>query len=113
LAFLWFLVIILQYQTVIQAYENVPFTDTFLAVSATLFTKVILPVSVGDLGIREGASVFYYSLMNVPRPAAFNAAFLIFIINFLLPALAGSIFVFRLSWENTRLNRKKNPTERN
>ncbi len=106
----WFFIIILQYQAAILVFQKVPFYQTLIAISATLFTKVILPVSIGDLGIREGASVYYYSLFGIPRPAAFNGAFLIFLINFLIPALTGSYFVFRLRWEGlrtSRQNRKK------
>ncbi|GAB4379764.1 MAG: hypothetical protein Kow0042_29490 [Calditrichia bacterium] len=98
LSLLWFLIIFLQYHVLVLAFTNVSIVDSFLSVSAVLFTKVILPISFADLGIREGASVFYYTLFGVPRAAAFNAALLIFVINFLFPALVGSYYVFKLKW---------------
>jgi len=98
----WFVVIIGQYHLLMLAFQKVSLLHSFMAVSAALFTKVVLPISVGDLGIREGATVYYYSLFAVPKTAAFNTAFLIFFINFLIPALTGSYFVFRLRWENSK-----------
>ncbi len=103
-AFLWFIVILLQYHVLILAFENSSFMNSFWSVGATLFTKILLPISFGDLGIREGAAVYFYSLFGVAQSTAFNAALLIFVINFILPALVGSYFVFKLHWE---LNSKK------
>lgn len=97
--FAWFIIIFLQYHVLILAFTTAPEWVSFVSVSAILFTKVVLPVSIADLGIREGAAVFYYSLYRVPQVASFNAALLIFVINFLLPALAGSYFVFKLKWD--------------
>jgi uncharacterized protein (TIRG00374 family) len=102
LGFLWFLVIFSQYHIVILAFEKVALFPSYLAVSAILFTKIILPISFADLGIREGASVFYYTLYNVKNAAAFNAALLIFVINFFIPAFVGSIAVFRLRGNQNR-----------
>ena len=98
--FAWYILIILQYHVLILAFTTQPEWVSFVSVSAILFTKVVLPISIADLGIREGASVFYYSLYGVPQVASFNAALLIFVINFLLPALVGSYFVFKLKWES-------------
>jgi uncharacterized protein (TIRG00374 family) len=105
LSTVWFFIIILQYQAAVLVFHDVPFRQTIIAVSATLFTKVLLPVSIGDLGIREGASVYFYSLFGIPQVAAFNAAFIIFLTNFLIPALTGSYFLFRLRWVNLRNSR--------
>lgn len=102
LSVIWLIVIIIQYHVIILAFEKVNFTQSFLAVSAALFTKVVLPISIGDLGIREGATVYYYSLFAVSHTAAFNTALLIFIINFFVPAIIGSYFVFSLTWENSK-----------
>lgn len=102
ISMVWLIVIIIQYHLIILAFEKVNFTHSFLAVSAALFTKVVLPISIGDLGIREGATVYYYSLFAVSHTAAFNTALLIFIINFFIPAIIGSYFVFSLTWEKSK-----------
>lgn len=100
----WFLVIFFQYHILVLAFTDISFFDSLLAVSAVLFTKVALPVSIADLGIREGAAVFFYSLYQIPEAATFNAALLIFVINFLIPSILGSYFVFKLRWEVRNYN---------
>lgn len=99
LAFGWFFVILLQYHALLLAFTHISLIHSFLGVGALMLTKMVLPISFGDLGIREGASVFYFSYFHLPAAAAFNAALLIFVINFVLPALVGSYFVFQLRWE--------------
>ena len=95
----WVFIILLQYHFIINAFTPVPLKVSLLAISATLFTKILLPISLGDLGVREGAAVFYFSLFFVPSSAAFYTSLLLFLINFCFPALMGSYFVFRLKWE--------------
>jgi uncharacterized membrane protein YbhN (UPF0104 family) len=107
---IWVFVIILQYHILVLSFTNVTLYQSFQAVPAILFTKVLLPVSFADLGIREGVAIFYYSLFDIPKAAVFNASITIFIINFLLPASLGSYFVFKLKnskkWEENTVRRK-------
>ena len=67
--------------------------EAYTAVFAVMMTKTLLPISLGDLGIRESASVYFFSRLNVPHAAAFDASLLLFMINVLLPALIG-LFIF-------------------
>ena len=61
-----------------------------------MFAKTIIPpVSFGELGIREGASVYFLKQVGVSAAAGFNAAIFLFIINVLLPALTGLIFLLK------------------
>ena len=78
--------------------RQIPFRrDLLLAlVSAMLFVKTLLPVTFGDLGIREGIAVFFYGFFAVSEAAVFNASLLIFVLNFLLPALLGTFYLFKL-----------------
>ncbi len=112
LSFLWFVIIFFQYHLLLLAFTDAPLIPSFLAVSALLFTKIALPVSFADLGIREGAAVFYYRLFDIPQAAAFNAALLIFVINFIMPALVGSYFVFKLRWEIRQAEQVADPEQK-
>ena len=58
--------------------------------------SVLPPVTIMDLGIREGAAVFFLTPLGLPEAAAFNAAFLIFALNVATPALLGLPFAWRL-----------------
>lgn len=59
-------------------------------IACVMFAKsVIPPVTFGELGIREGAAVFFLGGLGIAAAAALNASFLLFCINILVPALAG------------------------
>lgn len=60
------------------------------------FAKTIIPpVSIADLGIREGASVFFIKIMGESASVGFNAAFFLFLINVLMPAFAGMFLLLK------------------
>ena len=56
--------------------------------------KAVLPFSFSDLGVREGAAVVVFSRFGVDPVPAFNAAFLLFVINVLLPGLIGTALLY-------------------
>jgi uncharacterized membrane protein YbhN (UPF0104 family) len=69
----------------------------YQGIALVYFVKNLIPaLTLFDVGIREGAAVYFLGRLGYPQAAAFNAAFLLFCINLLLPALAGLPFVFRL-----------------
>lgn len=86
----------------------VPLFKAYLGVSLVFFAKFLIPsVTLMDIGIREGAAVYFYGLLGVPEAAAFNAAFFIFCLNLLVPAALGLPFVLRM-----RLRREARPAAR-
>lgn len=65
-------------------------------VALTYFAKSAIPsVTLADLGIREGAAVFFFGALGLSGAAAFDAAFLVFCVNILLPAAAGLPLMLR------------------
>ena len=76
---------------------DLSFVAAYLGVSAVFFAKYLIPpITLMDLGIREGAAVFFLAAFGVTQAVAFDAAFLLFCINLLGPALLGVPFVFSL-----------------
>ncbi len=70
-----------------------PFTAV-VGVTTVMFMKTIIPpVTVGELGIREGAAVLVLSRLGYAPAAAFNASLLLFTINIVLPGLVGILFL--------------------
>lgn len=68
-----------------------------LGVALVFFAKSAIPsFTLGDLGIREGAAVFFLGAMGIASAAAFQASLLLFAINLLVPALVGLPLVLRL-----------------
>jgi uncharacterized protein (TIRG00374 family) len=63
-----------------------------------MFAKSIIPsFTFGELGIREGAAIFFAGAFNISQAAGFSAAFLLFIINLVLPSLVGALLLIRKS----------------
>ncbi|GAB5520062.1 MAG: hypothetical protein RhofKO_23130 [Rhodothermales bacterium] len=74
--------------------DIVPIAVAILLVYWALY--VLPPVTLSDLGLREGAAVFFLGAAGVGSAAAMGAALLIFGVNVLLPALVGAPFVVQL-----------------
>lgn len=92
-----YVVIAAQFFIFINAFEAVSFFDTALCSLSVYFVKaVILPISIGDLGVRESASIFFFSKVGVSAAAAFNASMCMFLANVLLPSVAGALMIIRL-----------------
>lgn len=92
-----YVVIALQFALFINAFEPVAADVSVIGSLSVYFVKaVILPVSIGDLGVRESASVFFFSKYGVSAAAAFNASLCMFLANIVLPAAAGALLVFRV-----------------
>ena len=76
---------------------DIPLREAYAGIAAIYFTKSALPsMTFMDLGIREGAAIFFLGSLGIPRVAAFNASLMIFMFNLLLPALVGIPTLFHL-----------------
>lgn len=93
---LFYLCIILQYALLVAAFSSSCDLIEFMWIgSLVLFAKsVIPPVSLGDLGIREGASVFFISAIGLDAATGFNSSITLFFINVLAPSVVGFFFLF-------------------
>lgn len=63
--------------------------------AVVLGAKHFLPVTVGDLGIREGLAVAIFANRGLPTSAALIAALLIYVINILSPSIIGALVLAR------------------
>ncbi len=77
----------------IRAFQPIALINALTASFAIMFTKSLLPVSFGDLGVREGAAVYFFGRFDVSAPAAFNASLLLFVINVLIPGITGLVIL--------------------
>jgi uncharacterized protein (TIRG00374 family) len=91
----FYTVIYVQMYLLLNAFSPVHAADAFLGFAAMMFLKSLVPVSLGDLGIREASSVYFYALRGIANATALNASLLLFVINILLPSLIGLIFIPR------------------
>ncbi len=71
------------------------------AAAAVMFAKSLLPISFGDLGVRESAAVFFFGKAGATAEAAFDGSFLLFCVNVLAPAVIGLV-LFLIKRRNGR-----------
>lgn len=75
----------------------VPVVPAYIGIALVFYAKFVIPsVTLLDVGVREGAAVFFLAFFGIDEAVAFNASFLLFLINILLPAAAGLPYVFRM-----------------
>ncbi len=64
--------------------------------SLIMFTKSIIPqISLGELGIREGVSVYFLTRSGEIASVAFNASIMLFLINLVFPSLIGLLLLYK------------------
>jgi uncharacterized membrane protein YbhN (UPF0104 family) len=91
ISFLFYTCYLVQYALLVMAFSHNPeFINHLWAGNLIMFTKTIIPpVSFGELGIREGASVFFITKMGETASVGFNASIFLFMINLVIPAVIG------------------------
>jgi uncharacterized membrane protein YbhN (UPF0104 family) len=71
------------------AFEKTALLPAFVAFEAAYFAVTFVPVSMANIGIREGFRIFFYGLIGATAAAVLNASLLMFALNMLLPAAIG------------------------
>ena len=61
-----------------------------------MFAKSVIPqLSLGDLGIREGFTIYFYNKSGIAASTSFDASFFLFLINLVFPSLVGLILRYK------------------
>lgn len=94
---LLYLCILIQYGFLVEAFSNHgQYLEYFWAGNLLMFAKTIFPpISIAELGIREGASVFFITQFGEAASTGFNASIFLFLINVLLPSLIGLLLLLK------------------
>lgn len=92
---LFFCIFTAQFCILIYAFSSIEITELLKAASAVFITKTALPIAIGDLGVRESASVFFLGKVGIDKVAAFNASILLFTFNVAIPAVIGLYELFK------------------
>ncbi|HSP86777.1 MAG TPA: lysylphosphatidylglycerol synthase transmembrane domain-containing protein, partial [Ignavibacteriaceae bacterium] len=76
ISFLFYLCFVIQFVILVSAFTNdINLLDYFWSATLVMFTKTFFPaISLSELGIREGVSVFFLGEMGVAAASAFNAS---------------------------------------
>ncbi|MHB8580848.1 MAG: lysylphosphatidylglycerol synthase transmembrane domain-containing protein [Ignavibacteriaceae bacterium] len=97
ISFLFYSCFIIQYAVLATGFsQHANFINFIWAGNMVMFAKTIIPqISFGDLGIREGASIFFLTKMGQTSSIGFDSGISLFGINVLLPALIGLILLIK------------------
>ena len=91
LSLLFYWCFILQFALLVTAFSHhYDFVNYIWTGNLVMFAKTIVPsFSFGELGIREGASVYFLEQFGENAAAGLNASIFLFLINIVFPALIG------------------------
>lgn len=98
LSALRYLVYVTQFVVLLRAFGPLhSAAAAYLGIALTYVVKFLLPpITLLDLGIREGAAVFFLGAFGFAAASALNASLFMFSVNVVLPALLGLPGAFRL-----------------
>jgi len=68
---------------------GLPPPGTIWGVPVFFALKLLLPFSILEIGVREGAALVVFTPLGMEPAIAFNAALVQFVINVILPGVAG------------------------
>lgn len=99
ISFLFYFCFLVQYALLVAAFSHhFNFFDYLWAGNLIMFAKTIIPpISLGELGIREGASVYFISSLGESASVGFNASIFLFVINVLFPSIIGLFLLIKKS----------------
>jgi uncharacterized membrane protein YbhN (UPF0104 family) len=100
-ALLRYAVFSLQFWLLILVFDiKLPLSMALMGIFLVFFAKTILPALnfLGDLGIREGAALYFFGFFGVNPTAVVATTLTLWLVNILLPVLAGMVWILKLRW---------------
>lgn len=96
-SFVYHLTFTIQMTLLLSAYSGeFDFVKFFFAANLIIFTQIIIPpIALGELGVREGAAVYYLQSFGYSSAIGFNAALSLFTINLLIPSIVGLFLLLK------------------
>lgn len=97
LAILFFFTYVFQFALLLAAFNGITKVFSYLSAGVLVFftNTVIPPITLGELGIREGAAVYYSKHFYYIAQTGFNASIILFTINIIIPSIIGLIIYLR------------------
>jgi len=87
------LIFFTQFHLLLAAFADVSWLRTMPLIPMVFVIKVLLPITLIDLGMREFASITLFARIGVEQAGALNASFLLFLIDVAVPGLIGLAFL--------------------
>ena len=95
-----YIVFTTQFFILLQVFEvYVSYIDAFILTTTMLFVISIIPtIAITEIGVRGSVALFLFSLVSANIVGILSATFVMWVINLLLPALIGTVFIFTLKF---------------
>jgi uncharacterized membrane protein YbhN (UPF0104 family) len=78
---------------------QIGYVDAMILITTKLLVISIIPtIAITEIGIRGSVALFLFGLVSVNAIGILSATFVMWVINLLLPALIGTIFIFSLKF---------------
>ena len=73
--------------------------DSLIMISLTFFSMSVIPsIALTEIGVRGSVSVFFFSFISGNTIGILTAAFSLWFINLVIPAIIGTLFVYQLKF---------------
>ncbi len=96
LSSLFYATFVLQFYFLLCAFAPIDPLSALAGIATIMLVKTLVPpLTLGELGIREGASVLVLGYAGIVGAVALGASLLLFAINILIPGLAGVAILLR------------------
>ncbi|MCC7261556.1 MAG: hypothetical protein IT369_03435 [Candidatus Latescibacteria bacterium] len=73
---------------------GIPPARVALGIPLFFALKLLLPFSIMEIGVREGVALLVFTPLGLDPAVAFNAAFIQFIINVVVPGIGGWFLLY-------------------
>ena len=81
---------------------DISFLDSMIMSSLTFFSMSVIPsIALTEIGVRGSVSVFFFGFISDNVLGIMTAAFSLWFINLVLPAIVGTLFVYQLKFFRT------------
>ncbi len=96
-SFLYHLTFTFQMTLLLSAFSGeFNFIMFFFAANLIIFAQIVIPpIALGEVGVREGAAVYFLQNLGSTGVIGFNAALSLFFINLLIPSIIGFLLLLR------------------
>jgi hypothetical protein len=95
-----YIVFTTQFFILLQVFEvHISYIDAIILITSMLFVVSVIPtIAITEIGVRGSVALFLFGLVSANTAGILSATFVMWVINLLLPALIGTIFIFTLKF---------------
>lgn len=93
------MITLLQYWLLLNCMQHIAFKQVVIRMSLTQFSNII-PITISGLGLRESFAMHFLAGSGITAGQAVTATLSLFVLQDLIPAVIGTLFLFKLKIKN-------------